>query len=555
MDDRTAQTKGADYLIVGAGTAGCAVARRLAEAGAHVLLLEAGGSDRWPPMTQVMLTMPAGLRSIFKPSSAFNSWYRTEPQPHLDGRRIDQPRGRVLGGSSSINGMTFLRGHPKDYDAWAEAHGCTGWGWAEVEPYFRRLEGRRGPPSPARGADGPVAVTRVEALEPLPTAFLEAGRQAGFELVEDFNALPSSGARGGVGRFDMSVADGRRSSAARAYLHRAPKPAGLQILTGRRATRVLFDGQRAVGVEVADAAGRLETFHAAQEVILAAGVFRTPQLLMLSGVGPEETLRAVGLRPHLATPGVGENLQDHLEAHIQVESDLPVSLNRYMRPHLTAWAGLQWLLAKTGPAAVNQCHVGAFLASAPAFADWPDVQMHFFPIFFGPDWLPDPKRNGWRLGCGTMRPESRGRVSLRSADPADAPAIDPAYLSTEADRTAMRRALELGRAILAQPAFAAFHGREVSPGPDVRTSEDLDRFIRAHAASAYHPCGTVRMGAESDDQAPLDPMLRVKGLERLRVVDASAMPAVPSANINAAGFMLAEKAADLILSGGRPRAR
>ncbi|MEQ8602065.1 MAG: FAD-dependent oxidoreductase [Marivibrio sp.] len=542
MSNRKPPARGADYLIVGAGTAGCTVARRLAEAGAEVILLEAGGSDLSPTLTQLMLTMPAGLRSIFKPSSGFNSWYRTEPQPHLDGRRIDQPRGRVLGGSSSINGMTFLRGHPKDYDAWADEHGCIGWRWAEVEPYFRRLEGRRGPPSPARGAAGPVSVTRVEALAPLSAAFLEAGRQAGFDLVEDFNAAPVAG----VGRFDMSVADGRRSSASRAYLHRAPRPEGLQVVTGRRIVRLVFERDRAVGVSAVDESGGLETIYAGREVILAAGVFATPQILMLSGVGPEAALRAVGLRPRIAAPGVGENLHDHLEAHIQVETDLPISLNRYMRPHLTAWAGLQWLVAKTGPAAVNQCHVGAFLASAPAFEAWPDVQMHFFPIFFGPDWLPDPKRNGWRLGCGTMRPASRGRVFLQSDDPADAPAIDPAYLSAESDRLAMRRALELGREILGQPAFATFRGREASPGSDLKATEDLDRFIRLNAASAYHPCGTVRMGGATDDLAPLDPMLRVKGVDRLRVVDASAMPAVPSANINAAGFMLAEKAADLI---------
>jgi choline dehydrogenase len=548
MTEGTAQAQGADYIIVGAGTAGCTVARRLAEAGAHVMLLEAGGSDRSPPLTRLMLTMPAGLRSIFKPSSAFNRWYKTEPQFHLDGREIDQPRGRVLGGSSSINGMTFLRGHPRDYDAWAEEHGCTGWRWADVEPYFRRVEGRRGPPRPARGADGPVAITRVEAPSPLPAAFLQAGQEAGFALIDDFNALPAAGDGGaGVGRFDMSVADGRRSSASRAYLHRPPALDRLQVRTNRRALRVLIEGGRAVGVEVADDRGRLERLSAAQEVILAAGVFGTPQLLMLSGVGPAPALHAVGLSPIVEAPGVGENLHDHLEAHIQVETDLPVSLNRYMRPHLTAWAGLQWLVAKSGPAAVNQCHVGAFLASAPGLESWPDIQMHFFPIFFGPDWLPDPRRNGWRLGCGAMRPESRGRVVLRSIDPTDAPMIDPAYLTVEADRRAMRRALELGREILAQPAFAAFRGREASPGPDLNGPLDLDRFIRANAASAYHPCGTVRMGAATDDEAPLDPALRLKGVARLRVIDASAMPAVPSANINAAGFMMAEKAADLIL--------
>ncbi|MBP5856961.1 choline dehydrogenase [Marivibrio halodurans] len=526
-----------DYIVIGAGTAGCAVARRLAERdGARVALVETGGRDgHWA------LTMPAGLRSVFKGRSRFNYGYRSEPQGHLDDRRVDQPRGRVLGGSSSINGMTFLRGHPRDYDGWASDHGCTGWGFAECLPYFRRLEDAAWTDDPARGHGGPVAVSRMTDLSPLNAAFLAAGMEAGHAQVRDFNAAMVAG----VGRFEMSVAHGRRSSAARAYLHAAGRPAGLTVLPNRKALRLLFEGTRATGVEIAGPDG-VERLEAGREVILSAGVFGSPHLLMLSGIGPEEELARHGIACRLAAPGVGANLQDHLEAHIQVRTDKPVSLNRYLRADRMVRVGLQWFLAKSGPAAVNQCHVGAFLPSAPEFADWPDIQMHFFPVFFGADWMPDPRVEGYRLGCGPMRPESRGCVGLRSADPADAPLIDPNYLATEEDRRVMREGLRLGREILAQPAFADFHVAEDLPGPGVTDGAALDAFIRRDASSAYHPCGTVRMGADADDMAPLTPDLRVKGVEGLRVVDASAMPTVPSANINCPTFMLAEKAADMI---------
>lgn len=527
-----------DYVIVGAGTAGCVLAHRLSEGGAYsVLLLEHGGDDRnW------ILQMPAGLRSAFKPTSKFNYWFKTVPQAHLNNREIDQPRGKALGGSSAINGMTFLRGNPRDYDDWAEVEGCTGWSFADCLPYFKKSERRAGAADGFRSNTGMVGVKTQEVLNPLNAAFLAAGQEAGHPLTEDVNGFSQEG----VSRFEMSVEGGYRSTSARAYLHSQPKRPNLTVKTKVKVLRVLVEGDQATGV--AYASGRnINTVTANREVILCAGAFGTPQLLMLSGIGPAAHLKGHGLPVHLDAPQVGENLHDHLEAHVQVETDKQVSLNRYLKPHLMLWAGLQWFGWKGGVAAVNQCHVGAFLRSAPAVTH-PDIQFHFFPILFGPNWIPDPAKNGYRLGAGPMRPESRGTVRLASADPGAAPLIDPNYLATDHDWTVMRDGLKLGRELLAQPAFKEFHQREDLPGAHVRTDADWDAFIREDASSAYHPCGTVRMGAEGDPRAAVDLDLKFRGIGGLRIVDASVIPAVPSANINACVFMIAEKAADKILN-------
>lgn len=529
-----------DYVIVGAGTAGAVLAHRLSADGRYsVLLLENGGDDRtW------ILQMPAGLRSAFKPTSRFNYWYKTVPQPHLDGRCIDQPRGKALGGSSSINGMTFLRGNPRDYDDWAKRDGCSGWAYADCLPYFKRSERRHGRADAYRSDAGMVDITVQEALSPLNAAFLEAGQQAGFPVTHDVNGYRQEG----FSRFEMSVAGGIRSSSARAYLHLPPRPEGLSVITGAKVLKVLTKEGRAFGVSVARK-GRLSEIRARREVVLCAGVFGTPQLLMLSGIGPEAHLKAHGIPTVLHSPAVGANLHDHLEAHIQVETRRPVSLNRWLKPHRMVWAGIQWFGWKGGVAAVNQCHVGAFLRTAREVGA-PNIQFHFFPVFFGENWIPDPAKNGYRLGAGPMRPESRGTVRLASADPADAPLIDPNYLATDRDRQEIREGLKLGRDVLAQPAFAAFHEREDLPGPSVISDADLDAFIRRDASSAYHPCGTARMGPPGEARAVVDLDLRVNGMDGLRIVDASVIPAIPSANINACVFMIAEKAADLIL--GRP---
>ena len=526
-----------DYVIAGAGSAGCVLARRLSDAGHKVLLVEVGGSD-----SSWIIRMPAGLRSAFKPTSKYNWWYHTEEQRHLNNRRIQQPRGRVLGGSSSINGMTWLRGHPLDYDRW-EAEGATGWSWADCAPYFKKIESSA-VASPYRGQDGPIRAQRQESLSPLNAAFLEAGRQAGFALTDDVNGYRQEG----VSRFEMSVRNGIRNSSAYGYLHSLGEHPNLSIWLGCEVQRVTLEGRRATGLQIRRK-NKVVEVRARCETLLCSGVFGSAQLLMLSGIGPAEHLREHDLACAVDLPGVGQNLQDHLECHIQVETLEPISLNRELQPHRMLWAGLQWFGLRKGVAAVNQCHVGAFLNSSPG-TPHPDIQFHFFPVFFDKDWIPVSTTYGYRIGVGPMRPTSRGSVRLRSNKVADPLRIDPNYMATEEDWRVMREAMRLGIEFANQPALKRYNYREDTPGPHIRGGKALDDFIREDAASAYHPCGTCRMGSGKDPLAVVDSQLRVIGVEGLRVIDASVFPSVPSANINAATIMLAEKASDLLL--GKP---
>lgn len=526
-----------DYVIAGAGSAGCVLARRLSDAGYEVLLLEVGPSDKsW------IIRMPAGLRSAFKPTSKYNWWYYTEEQTHLNNRKIQQPRGRVLGGSSSINGMTWLRGHPMDYDAW-EAQGANGWSWADCAPYFKKIESSKIGGN-HRGHDGPIRAQRQEELSPLNAAFLEAGQQAGCTLTDDVNGYRQEG----VSRFEMSVRDGIRNSTAYGYIHSLGDHPNLTIWLGCEVQKINFEGNKATGFRVTYKNKSVE-IRARRETIVSCGVFGSAQLLMLSGLGPADHLREHGITPKVDLPGVGENLQDHLECHIQMETKEPVSLNRELQPHRMLWAGMQWFGLKKGVASVNQCHVGAFLNSAPT-TPHPDIQFHFFPVFFDKNWIPLSTTYGYRIGVGPMRPTSRGNVRLRSAKVSDPLRIDPNYMATDEDWRVMREAMRLGIEFSQQSAFKRYNYREDTPGKDIRSGKVLDEFIREDAASAYHPCGTCKMGNRKDPMAVVDPQLRVYGVESLRVIDASVFPTVPSANINSATIMLAEKAVDLVL--GRP---
>jgi choline dehydrogenase len=436
--------------------------------------------------------------------------------------------------------MTWLRGHPLDYDRWQQ-EGAQGWDWASCLPYFKKIENST-MKSDYRGTNGLVGVQRQEQLSPLNAAFLEAGQQAGWPITDDVNGYQQTG----VSRFEMSVKKGVRNSSAFAYLHSRETTDNLTVWTACQVLKInISNTQAAMGYQV-HYKGKTFDVSADKETLLCAGVFGSPQLLMLSGIGPAEQLVKHDIDCKVNLPGVGENLQDHLECHIQIETKQPVSLNRELQPHRMLWAGMQWFAAKQGVAAVNQCHVGAFLNSSSKVTH-PDIQFHFFPVFFDKDWIPVSTTYGYRIGVGPMRPTSRGSVRLRSNKITDALLIDPNYMSTSEDWAVMREAMKLGLEASTQAAFKPFHYRQDTPHTKVSSQQAMDDFIREDAASAYHPCGTCKMGALQDEMAVLDSHLKVRGMQKLRVIDASAMPSLPSANINAATIMLAEKASDILL--------
>lgn len=525
----------ADYVIVGAGSAGCALAYRLSEAGHSVIVIEAGGSDVGP-----FIRMPAALS--YPMNMARYDWgFRTEPEPHLGGRMLATPRGKVIGGSSSINGMVYVRGHPMDYEHWQEA-GAKGWAWADVAPYFRRMEcwhGGTGDPS-WRGHDGPVHVTRGPADNPLARAFLRAGAEAGLPLTDD----PNGPQQEGFGPMEATIWRGRRWSAAFAYLRPALRRVNCDLVTGM-ARRIVWEGRRARGVEI-DTFNGLDVVRARREVIVAASSINSPKLLMLSGIGPAQHLRDRGVEVVADRPGVGRNLQDHLEIYVQNAASKPVSLFRHWNLRGKALVGARWLFLGTGLGASNQFEAGAFLRSSPAQA-YPDVQFHFIPIAVRYDGRAAAEGHGFQIHTGPMRSPSRGAVTLRSPDPAVPPVIRFNYMERPEDWRDFRAAIRLARRVFAQEAFAPFRGPEIGPGAGARTDEALDEAIRAHCESAYHPCGTCRMGAADDPLAVVDPDLRVIGVEGLRVADSSVFPRVTNGNLNAPSLMTGEKAADHVL--------
>lgn len=528
----------ADYVVVGAGSGGAAVAFRLAEAGASVLVIEAGGSD-WGPF----INMPGALS--YPMNMARYDWgFVSEPEPGLGGRRLAVPRGKVIGGSSSVNGMVYVRGHMRDFDHWAEA-GATGWSGAEVAPYFRRMEDWAGPESPWRGRGGPVHVQPGAQQNPLFRAFVEAGRQAGYPVTPDYNAAQQEG----FGALQQTIRDGRRWSTARAYLRPALATGRCALLRGL-ALRVAFEEGRARGVILRPHGRRDETLvRARREVILAASSINTPKLLMLSGIGPGAHLQAMGIPVLADRPGVGSNLQDHLEVYVQFAAKQPITLYRYWNPLGKAWVGLQWLLFKRGPGASNQFESGGFIRSA-AGVEYPDIQFHFLPIAVRYDGRAAAGGHGFQAHVGPMRSKSRGTVRLSSPDPAARPEIRINAMSHPDDWVEFRACLRLTREIFAQPAMAVHVKAELQPGPAVQTDAELDAFVRDHAESAYHPCGTARMGRRDDPGAVVDPEGRVIGVEGLRVADSSIFPRITNGNLNAPSIMVGEKMADHIL--GRP---
>ncbi|MEM7544131.1 MAG: choline dehydrogenase [Pseudomonadota bacterium] len=528
----------ADFVIVGSGSAGSALAARLSEDGKHsVLVLEYGGTDIGP-----FIQMPAAL-SYPMNMRRYDWGFQSEPEPHLGGRRLACPRGKVIGGSSSINGMVYVRGHARDFDHWAET-GADGWAFANVLPYFERMEqwhsGGHGGDADWRGRSGPLHVTRGPRRNPLFQAFVDAGAEAGFELTDDYNGEKQEG----FGPFEQTVWKGRRWSAANAYLKPALKRQNLDIVRCLARRIVIRDG-RAVGVEV-ERGGRTEIVSARREVILAASSINSPKLLMLSGIGPADELAAHGIDIVADRAGVGKNLQDHLEMYVQQACTQPITLYKHWNIVSKAVIGAQWLFTKTGLGASNQFESCAFLRSR-AGVEYPDIQFHFLPMAVRYDGQVAAEGHGFQAHVGPMRSPSRGEVTLRSADPKDDPKIVFNYMSEEQDWIDFRRCIRLTREIFAQEAFDAYRGKEIQPGADVQTDDELDDTIREHAESAYHPCGTARIGRSDDPMAVVDPECRVIGVDALRLADSSIFPRITNGNLNAPSIMVGEKAADHIL--------
>ncbi len=534
---------GYDYVIVGGGSAGCVLAARLSEdSAASVCLLEAGGANK-----ELLVRMPAGVGNLIKSKNKHNWGFWTEPEPHMDGRRLWWPRGKGLGGSSSINGMIYTRGHPQDYDEWRQM-GLDGWAWDDVLPYFRRLEGHhRGEGDGLHGAGGPLSISAGESDSPFHDALIEAGRQAGYPVTPDFNGASQEG----FGRYDLTIADGRRWSTAAAYLRPVLGRRNLTVITGARTTRVVVERSRVIAIEY-QRGKTIERVTVAGEAILSAGAVQTPHLLQLSGIGDPDRLRAAGIDPLHALPGVGENLQDHLDVILNWSTRGLVTAFSATRGLAQLKTGLNYLLRGQGLGRQQFLESGAFVRSREGLSR-PDVQIHGVLAIMRDHGKERVGQDGFSLHLCQLRPESRGRIMAASADPLADPLIYANYLAAPEDRRVMRECVKIGRDVASQAALDPYRADELFPGASVRTDDDIDTWVRAAAETIYHPVGTCRMGSPDDRRAVVDAQLRVHGLQGLRVVDASVMPTLVGSNTNAPTIMIAEKTADMIRGlGAKP---
>ena len=534
------RASGFDYIIIGAGSAGCVLANRLsADPAIRVCLIEAGGKDK-----SLLVRMPAGVGNLIKDKNPHNWGFWTTPQKHMDNRELFWPRGKGWGGSSSINGMIYIRGHARDYDQWRQM-GLAGWGYADVLPYFRKSESYKNGADAFHGGQGPLWVENSALDNPIYRAFIQAGGEAGYPLTDDFNGAQQEG----FGPYQRTIRDGERWSASFAYLRPiVDVRENLTVISTGRVTRILMKNGRASGVELVEGRGKQTSeIYADGEVLLCAGAVQSPQVLQLSGIGAPETLAEAGIAVEVASSGIGENLQDHLDVLVHQEITQPLSVYSQQKGLKKLGVGLNYITRRKGPGRDNFLQAGAFVKSRPGL-DRPDIQLHQVNALGFKHGAEVADRDGFMVHACQLRPESRGTVGLKSADPFDDPRIDPNYLATETDRLVMREGLKIIRDVLRQNALTPYRGAEMSPGAPVQTDGEIDAFVRAHGETIYHPIGTVRMGADVD--APVDEALRVRGLDGLRVIDASVMPTLIGGNTNAPTIMIAEKAADMIL--GKP---